>query len=85
MKFEVTEYHICIPLSAKQWNKLSKIDDIKRKDWPEKYEEMEKVIDQEGGYGINFNGHFGRNFFFRVENLEDAAKVTAKLEEILGK
>lgn len=44
---------------------------------------IQKTIKKAGGEDIEFNGHFGRNFFFGAEDHKSAKKVVRALERLL--
>ena len=68
MKFEITQYSICAPVTAKQWKAMDVRDNHNRKEIPTRLEKA-------GAESVDYNGHFGQCIFFKVEKLEDAPKV----------
>jgi hypothetical protein len=82
MKYNVTQYSICVPLTNKQWEKLMK----KENDyWHNgKPDLITPPLKKVGADRIDFNGHFGRNIFFNVESLDIMPEVMKCLKGIVG-
>ena len=76
MKYEITQYSICVPLSEYHWNKLSAREN---KNGVEIIKRLESV----GAYRIDWCGHFGRNIYFSVDKLDDVACVTDEFLSII--
>lgn len=74
MKYHVTRYTICVPLTRAQWDKLQTRED-------KNYKWITDSLESSGAENVEFNGHFGRNIFFDVEDLAHVPKVT---EAFLG-
>lgn len=74
LQYAVTGYQCCIELSMKQFKKLETIDYL---------DIVMPQLEKLGASNIEYNGHFGAAIFFNTENLEDAQKVTDKIEEML--
>jgi RNA binding exosome subunit len=74
LKYQVTGYQCYIELSINQFKKLDKIDYL---------DVVMPALEKLGASDIEYNGHFGAAIFFNTENLEDAQKVTDKIEELL--
>ena len=74
LTFEVSRYHCTVELTVEQFLKLDELDYL---DFV--MPELKKV----GGYDIEYDGHFGTNVFFICDNLEDAQKVTERIEIML--
>lgn len=74
LKYEVTGYQCSVELSLKKFNKLETIDYL---------DVVMPTLQKLGAENIEYNGHFGAAIFFTTENLEDAQKVTDKIEEML--
>lgn len=85
MKYEITSYSICIPLTDSQWCRLSHLDDSSRQAWPKCYDAFIKAMEEVGALSIEFNGHFGSNFFCRVEKETQAQIVADKLAWLLSR
>ena len=73
LTFEVTKHSCVIPLTLRQMNKLLKIDSLYI------HYEMQFI----GVSEVEYNGHFGPNFFFSVDKLELAQEVADRLTAIL--
>lgn len=84
MKFEITQYHIAVPLTETQWDRLSKIDDSSRPSWPKLLDSFTTQIKKKGGESVEFNGHFGRNIFFTVEKTAHIPRILKYLCKRLG-
>lgn len=82
--FHITRCTICVPLNRRQWDRLMEIDDDSRRDWERRYNAFIKAIEKSGGDEVEFNGHFGRNFYFSVEKLTHAPRVVRKLVKRIG-
>lgn len=74
LKYEVTGYNCCVELSIEQFKKLDKMDYL---------DFVMPALEKLGASDIEYNGHFGAAVFFHAENLDDAKKVTDKIEEML--
>ena len=74
LKYQVTGYQCQIELSINQFKKLDKMDYL---------DVVMPALEKLGASDIEYNGHFGAAVFFHVENLEDAQKVTEKIEEMI--
>jgi hypothetical protein len=86
MKFIVTAFSLQIPLTSKQWDRLSRIgetDYTKNARTRPLYSDFTKALAELGAEKIEFNGHFGRNFFCWVDNLDQAQAVTDYLKATL--
>lgn len=83
MLYQITQYAICIPLTNKQWNRLIKLEsDHYHKGKEDLVTKALKPFDVDE---IDYNGHFGRNFFFKVESLDKMDEILVTLENLLGK
>jgi hypothetical protein len=85
MKYVITAYKICVPLNKRQWGRLTKMDSdadyfIGRR---EKYDNFLKDVKDAGGEDYDFNGHFGRNFFFTSETIEQVDAVMEVIKKHL--
>lgn len=59
-----------IPLNQKQWTRLNKIDDLI---WVIDF--FKKNVEGVNPKDIEFNGHFGRNFYFSAENDDQMQEI----------
>lgn len=92
--YQVTGFHICVPLTQKQWNKLRELEDDwthGRVDYPL---DIHKTLEALGAEKVDWSGHYGMNIFFQCDadwekdpehGQFDAMAVSTKLEELLGK
>jgi hypothetical protein len=64
-KYEITRYEIAIALDPVQWDVLNLLE----------WEEVERVCKKLGADKVEYSGHFGRNFYFRVGNRQEAREV----------
>ena len=77
MKYKITRYSICVPLSAHLWKKLQARDE-KNFPW------LNKRLEEAGAMRVDFNGHFGRNLLFDVEKLEAVSAVTTAFQDAMA-
>ncbi len=81
MKCHITQYSICIPLTNKQWEALMRIDNLRHKTNGEyDYDIFIATLRTAGANDVEFNGHFGMNIFFNVEDKDAAEKVRKYLQ-----
>jgi RNA binding exosome subunit len=74
LKYNISGYQCHIELSIEQFKKLESIDYL---------DVVIPTLKKLGASDIEYNGHFGAAIFFYAENLEDAQKITEKIEEML--
>lgn len=90
--YQVTGFHICVPLTQKQWDELCRLE----KEWDECRSEFDihKTLEALGAEKVDWSGHYGMNIFFQCtadwekdpeHGQFDAMAVSTKLEELLGK
>jgi len=87
IKLKICSYSIMIPLTESQWDKLMEFEDDDIEGRYEEYQDFIKDMESLGCYRIDFNGHFGRNFFFDIEKTEfrkNKTTIIGYLEELLG-
>ena len=87
IKLKICSYSIMIPLTDSQWEKLTEIDDDSIEGRYEEYKKFIKALEALGCYRIDFNGHFGRNFFFDIDKMDyrkHKSSIIKHLEETLG-
>lgn len=90
LSYQITRFHICVPLTDEQWDKLSRWGE----DTPNPYDEELKLIkelEEVGAYDVDWNGHFGQSIFFSADADFDTCEfgrthveaVVRKIEELL--
>lgn len=85
MKANIDMYKFVIPLSDTQWGVLREIDmDVICGEY-KLYNKLIKDMEDMEAECVEFNAHFGQNFFFTAETKDIADKVVVYLENLLGK
>jgi hypothetical protein len=77
LKFYVIKLDCCVPLNEAQWESLNIDQDQDR------YDEIVKALYPLNTTDLEYNGHFGRNFFFSCETEAQAKRITARLSKLL--
>ena len=94
MKIEIikTEISYCVPLTIEQWNSLEKTQKTigVRGEYQAPVHEVAygyetpdiKKLMVEGCYDLEWNGHFGRNFYFKCR-YEDSKRATQAVTKFI--
>lgn len=82
LDFEITKIYCAVPVTKKQWDKMMAMDRAYI-DSTDGSHRLDHALEQAGAEDIEYNGHFGRNLFFRAEDEATAIKVVALFAEIL--
>ncbi len=89
MRIEMTRCDFCVELTSEQWQALTAID----KNGEEVHETATgyetpgiKRLTEAGCFGFEWNGHFGRNFFFKAkaEDVKAAKAAKAAVRKFIG-
>lgn len=75
MKLLITSIKYTVKLTNKQWSQLNCLDFI---------DDINIPLNEIGARSIDYNGHFGKLFFFTCNNKKIANKILAKLKLILS-
>lgn len=78
---EIIQTSYCVPLSEKQWKSLNAIND--RSD--DRWDEVNGKLTKAGAFHLEYNGHFGRNFFFAIRTGTPLSPILRVLERIVNK
>lgn len=87
IKLKICSYSIMIPLTDSQWKKLNWVDDGYIEGQDKVYDEFIKDMEALGCYKIDWNGHFGQNFFFDIDKMDyrkNKSTIIGYLDELLG-
>ncbi len=75
LKAKIVQLSYSVELSKNQWDKLDSL----------KFDDVEKALDETLAFNLDYDGHFGRYFYFDIDSDKKATvpKILKILEKIL--